>query len=201
MVATKTAAKHAARQLPVVHLTGEPAGSISVGEEFFTAPINTALLHQLTLSYRASRRAGTADTKRRSEVSGGGKKPWKQKHTGRARAGSTRSPLWRHGGIVFGPHPRDFGYRLPAAMRSAGLLEVLRAKARDGEWTVVQQLTTDKPSTKTFAATKIFKELSTSTLVVLDRYEPAIVRSLRNLRHVELSSAREVTMFDLLTHR
>src|SRR3989338_9833041 len=140
MAATKTAAKTAARQLPVVHLTGEPAGSISVGEEFFTAPINTALLHQLALSYRASRRAGTADTKRRSEVSGGGKKPWKQKHTRRARAGSTRSPLWRHGGLIFGPRRRDMSYRLPQTIRRIALLESLKGKLRAQELVVLEQL-------------------------------------------------------------
>lgn len=188
-------------ELPVVQLNGEPAGTIPVGEEFLTAPINTALLHQLTLAYRASRRAGTADTKRRSEVSGGGKKPWRQKHTGRARAGSIRSPLWRHGGIIFGPHPREFGYRLPAAMRRAGLLEALRAKARDGELTVVQELAATQASTKTFAATKVFKDVSGSTLVVLDRFEPAVVRSLRNLCCVDLASAREVTAWDIVNHR
>ena len=172
-----------------------------MGDDFFTAPINTALLHQLMLAYRAGQRAGTADTKRRSEVSGGGKKPWKQKHTGRARAGSIRSPLWRHGGIVFGPHPRDFSYQMPAQMRRAGLLEALRAKARDGELTVVDRLAAEKPSTKAFATTKVFQELSGSTLVVLERFEPNVVRSLRNIWCVELASAKEVTVFDLLNHR
>ena len=188
-------------QLPILQLNGELAGSVEVGEQFLTAPINKTLLHQLVLAYRAGKRAGTADTKRRSEVSGGGKKPWKQKHTGRARAGSIRSPLWRHGGIVFGPHPRDFSYRMPAKMRRAGLLEALRAKARDGELTLVAELAASQPSTRTFAKTKLFQDLSAATLVVLDRFEPNVVRSLRNLRHVELSTAHEVTAFDLLNHR
>ena len=188
-------------QIPVVQLDGQQTDVIAVGKDFLTAPINKPLLHQLVLAYRAGRRAGTADTKRRSEVSGGGKKPWKQKHTGRARAGSIRSPLWRHGGIIFGPHPRDFSYQMPAKMRRAGLLEALRAKARDGELTMVQELAASKPSTKAFAATKVFQELPQMTLVVLERFEPNIVRSLRNLRQVHLSTAHEVTAFDILNHR
>ena len=185
----------------MVQLNGEPSGTVEVEAEFLTAPINTALLHQLVLAQRASLRAGTASTKRRSEVSGGGKKPWKQKHTGRARAGSIRSPLWRHGGIIFGPHPRDFGYQLPAQMRRAGLLEALRAKVRDGDLTIVQELSAAQPSTKAFAATKLFQGLACSTLIILDRLEPMVVRSLRNIDGVVLTSAQDVTAYDIVNHR
>lgn len=199
--AQPVAAQWTGTALPVVRLDGAEAGSIEVGDEFLTARVNTALLHQLVNMYRASQRAGTADTKRRSEVSGGGKKPWKQKHTGRARAGSTRSPLWRHGGIIFGPHPRDFGYQVPAKMRRAGLLEAFRAKARDGEITIIDVLAADKPSTKVFGSTKLFKDLTKATLVILERQETNVVRSLRNIRWVELTDAKSVTVWDLLNHR
>ena len=198
MPSSTTTAPH---ELPIVALSGAAAGAIAVDKEFLTAPVNTALLHQLVQAQRASLRAGTASTKRRGEVSGGGKKPWKQKHTGRARAGSIRSPLWRHGGITFGPHPRDFGYRLPLQMRRAGLREALRAKAREGELTIVSELAATQISTKAFAATKLFQDLAQSTLVVLERLEPMIVRSLRNLRGVTLTSASDVTAYDLVNHR
>ena len=188
-------------ELPVVQLSGEPSGAVQVGEEFLTAPIKTALLHQVVLAQRASLRAGTADTKRRSEVSGGGKKPWKQKHTGRARAGSIRSPLWRHGGIIFGPHPRDFSYRLPATMRRAGLLEALRAKARDQELTLVDSIASQDGRTKTLAKTKVLQNISVTTLIVLERLEPMTVRALRNLDRVTLIGAAEVTAFQLVNHR
>ena len=188
--------------LAVVQPTGEPAGTVQVGTEFFTAPIKTGLLAQVILAYRANQRAGTASTKTRAAVSGGGKKPWRQKHTGRARAGSIRSPLWRHGGIIFGPHPRDFGYRLPAQMRRAALLEALRAKAHDGELTVVTGLTAERPSTKAMAKLAVLQPQDQHRiLVVLERLEPAVYRSLRNLAHVELQVAQQLTAYDLLNHQ
>ena len=104
-------------ELPVFDATGQTVETLHLDEALWARPVNVRVLAQALHMYRAQQRAGTASTKTRARVSGGGKKPWRQKHTGRARAGSIRSPLWRHGGVTFGPHPRAFGYRLPKAIR------------------------------------------------------------------------------------
>src|SRR5512140_449689 len=117
----------------------------------FGAPVKPHLLHDVVRMQLANRRKGTADTKGRSEVSGGGKKPWKQKGTGRARAGTTRSPLWRHGGTVFGPHPRSYAYEVPKAVRRQALLAALTTKAQSGAVRIVESLSLERPSTKTMA--------------------------------------------------
>ena len=103
--------------LPVINTEGKEIDTIKLDETFFNGKINASVVYQAVINYNANQRKGLAATKTRGEVSGGGKKPWKQKGTGRARVGSIRSPLWRHGGIVFGPHPRDYSYLLPEKMR------------------------------------------------------------------------------------
>ena len=115
-------------ELNVVDIKGEKAASIELPKEKFGVHVQDAVIHQAVVMYNANHRQGTASTKTRSEVSGGGKKPWAQKGTGRARQGSSRSPLWKKGGIVFGPHPRDFSYSVPKKVRVAALRESLNAK-------------------------------------------------------------------------
>ena len=184
--------------LKIFNLQGSPVGQRTLDETLWDGRVNERLLSQAVAMYRTNRRAGNASTKTRSDVSGGGRKPWKQKHTGRARAGSIRSPLWRHGGIVFGPHPRDMRYRLPQAIRRKALLESLKGKLRDEELVVVDRLTAEAPKTKPFAGlTKAFA-VARKSIIVLDEPTQALVKSLRNLASFELRSASNLNAFDVL---
>ena len=185
-------------ELKVVDLQGNSVGQLALDPGLWDGRVNLALLSQAVAMYRTNRRAGKASTKTRGEVSGGGKKPWKQKHTGRARAGSIRSPLWRHGGSVFGPHPRDLYYRLPQAIRRQALLESLKGKLRDDELVVLDRLAAQAPKTKPFAAlAKTFGVARTSVIVLEEPSEP-LVKSLRNLASFELCSAANLNAFDVL---
>ncbi len=163
--------------------------------------VNLRLLSQAVAMYRTNSRAGTASTKTRGDVSGGGKKPWKQKHTGRARAGSIRSPLWRHGGSVFGPRPRKFTYRLPQTMRRKALLESLKGKLQDAELVVLEQLSADGPKTKPFAGLAKTFQVGGKSVLVLHEPTEALVKSLRNLEAFELRSAANLNALDVLNAR
>ena len=117
--------------LPIYNAAGKEVDSVKLNAKVFDGRINSEAMYQAITAYRANQRKGLAATKTRGEVSGGGKKPWKQKGTGRARVGSTRSPLWRHGGVVFGPHPRDFSYTLPDKIKAIALKSSLNAKVKE----------------------------------------------------------------------
>ena len=184
--------------LKVFTLQGQAAGQLTLDPKLWGGAVNLRLLSQAVAMYRTNRRAGTASTKTRGDVSGGGKKPWKQKHTGRARAGSTRSPLWRHGGSVFGPHPRSFYYRLPQAIRRQALLESLKGKLKDEELVVVDQLTAETPKTKPFAALAKTFQVTRKSIIVLDGMSAALEKSLRNLASFELSNAANLNALDVL---
>lgn len=185
-------------ELKIFDRQGGEVGHVTLDAALWNRPVNLRLLSQAVAMYRTNQRAGTASTKTRGDVSGGGKKPWRQKHTGRARAGSIRSPLWRHGGSVFGPRPHARGYRLPQAIRRKALLESLKGKLQDAELVVVDQLAADQPGTKAFAAlTKTFG-MTGRSLIVLEQSTPALVKSLRNLASCELRSAHSLNAFDVL---
>lgn len=134
--------------LPVYTMEGKEAGTVVLDPVVFDGSINKDVLFQVTNAWRANQRQGLAATKTRGEVSGGGRKPWKQKGTGRARAGSTRSPLWRHGGVVFGPHPRDFTINVPQKIRALALKSSLNAKVREHNLIVMDELKVVQPRTK-----------------------------------------------------
>ncbi|MBI3319151.1 MAG: 50S ribosomal protein L4, partial [Candidatus Omnitrophica bacterium] len=137
-------------------------------------------------------------TKTRGDVSGGGKKPWKQKHTGRARAGSIRSPLWRHGGVAMGPHPRSFRYELPKAIRRKALLESLKGKLQDQELVIVNELSAAEPKTKPFAGLADAFGVTQRSVIVLEMLNGPLVKSLRNLARFELRRADDLNAFDVL---
>ena len=185
-------------ELKVFNLQGDPVGALTLDAKVWDGRVNVALLSQAVAMYRTNRRASTASTKTRGDVSGGGKKPWKQKHTGRARAGSIRSPLWRHGGSVFGPHPRDCSYRLPQRMRRRALLESLKGKLNDQELVIIDGLAAETPKTKPFAKLAETFQVARKSLVVLHESSPALVKSLRNLAHFELRNADSLNAFDVL---
>lgn len=185
-------------ELSVVDLTGKTTETLTLDEALWSGRPNLRLLSQAVAMYRANRRAGTASTKTRGDVSGGGKKPWRQKHTGRARAGSIRSPIWRHGGITFGPHPRDFGYSLPKAIRRKALLESLKGKLRDQELVVLDELHAGEPKTKPFAGLAKTFGVARASVIVLDEFQVPVVKSLRNLAKFSLCRANELNAFDVL---
>ncbi len=184
--------------LKVFNLQGAAVGRLALDAKVWDGRVNLALLSQAVAMYRTNDRAGTASTKTRGDVSGGGKKPWKQKHTGRARAGSIRSPLWRHGGSVFGPHPRELYYRLSQTMRRKALLESLKGKVRDAELIVLDELKASEPKTKPFAKLANTFQVAKKSVIVLDEATAPLVKSLRNLASFELRNAGNLNAFDVL---
>src|SRR5260370_41161209 len=165
----------------IIDLNNEVVGSVDLADEVFAAPVNDRLLYEAVRNYQAGQRRGTASTKTRHEVSGSGKKLWKQKGTGRARMGSIRSPLWRHGGTVHGPQPKDYSYKLPRKMLLGALRSSLSAKLRDGELRVVQAFKLEDHKTKAFKAMLHKLEANKSTLIVDHGENPNLQLGSRNL--------------------
>jgi large subunit ribosomal protein L4 len=168
-------------------------------EEIFGAKTRLHLLHQTVLMQLANRRAGTAATKSKGWVRGGGKKPWRQKGTGRARAGSIRSPLWVGGGTIFGPQPRDYSFRMPRKARKEALLSALSLKNRDGKIIVVDKLDLEEAKTKLMA--KALEELKvTSALIVISQPDEKIERSSRNIPGVKVLRVEGLNVYDLVRY-
>jgi large subunit ribosomal protein L4 len=185
----------------IFDLTNKKVGSLDLADEVFGAPVNEALLYEAVRHYLAGIRRGTASTKTRHEVAGSGKKLWKQKGTGRARMGSIRSPLWRHGGTTHGPQPRDYSYHLPKKMLLGALRSALSAKLRDGELRVVSEFTISEPKSKVMRKTLKSLEASRTILLVDNTANRNLALSSRNLEGVKLVSSREVNVYDLLGHQ
>jgi large subunit ribosomal protein L4 len=184
----------------IFDLDNQVVGSLELAEAVFGADVNEALLYEAVRQYQAGLRAGTHNTKRRGEVAGSGKKLWKQKGTGRARVGSVRSPVWRHGGTVHGPRPRDYSYKLPRKMMLGALRAALSAKVRDGELKVVQKLALDERKTKHAAATLKKLDIDRKVLVVDNDGDQNFALSVRNLKTVTHLASRDVTPYHLLGH-
>jgi len=185
---------------PVYNVQGERVGEIDLSDRVFGAEINEAVMHQAVVAYLARQRQGTASTKGRSEVSGGGRKPWRQKGTGLARAGSIRSPLWRGGGVVFGPKPRDYALALPKNVKRQALTSALSAKVRDGDLLVVEGLRMEKPRTKEVVGLLERLAVQGSTLIVTPETDPALVLSARNIPGVDTQRAPNLSAYDVLAH-
>jgi large subunit ribosomal protein L4 len=185
----------------IVDLNNAKVGELELADEVFGAEVNEALIYDAVRQYRASQRAGTHKTKVRSEVAGSGKKLWKQKGTGRARVGSVRSPIWRHGGTVHGPVPRDYSYKLPRKMMQGALRSALSAKVRDGELKVVQAFNFSDHKTRTAMDTLVKLEAGRTVLVVDNSGERNISLGVRNLKGVTLMATREVSPYHLLGHK
>jgi len=185
----------------IVDLSNAPVGSIELSDAVFGAEVNEALLYEAVRQHTAARRSGTAATKTRHEVSGSGKKLWKQKGTGRARMGSIRSPLWRHGGTVHGPQPRSYEYKLPRKMVLGALRSALTAKLRDGELKVVRSFELSDHKTKNMAGVLRQLEVKKTALLVEIGENVNLSRASRNLPGVKLVPAKEVNVYDLLAHR
>jgi large subunit ribosomal protein L4 len=185
----------------VVDLSNQKVGEIALADEVFGAEVNQNLLYEAVRQYQAGTRAGTHKTKTRSEVAGSGKKLWKQKGTGRARMGSVRSPIWRHGGTVHGPVPRDYSYKLPRKMVLGALRSALSAKLRDGELKVVQAFTLADHKTRNAMNTLANLEAGRTVLVVDNGENKNLTLGIRNLKGVTLMPTREVNAFHLLGHQ
>ena len=185
-------------EVKVFSLDGEAVGQVTLDPAVWGGALRAPILSQAVAAYRANGRAGRASTKRRGEVSGGGKKPWPQKHTGRARAGSIRSPLWRGGGSVFGPKPRSLRQPLPQAIRRQALLESLKGKLRDEELVLLEGLRAETHQTKPFGGLAKTFGVRQQWLIVLDVSSAPLLRSLRNLAGLTLRRVEQLNAFDVL---
>ena len=184
----------------VFDLNNTVVGSLELAESVFAAPINDNLIYESVRHHQAGVRGGNAATKTRHEVSGSGKKLWKQKGTGRARMGSIRSPLWRHGGTTHGPQPRDYSYNLPRKMQLGALRSALSAKLRDGELRVVSSFALADHKTKSMAAALGRLETAKTVLLVDNDDSKNLKLGTRNLEGVTLVPTRLVTTYNLLKH-
>jgi len=187
--------------LDVVDLNNEKVGSVELADEVFGAEVNNDLLYEAVRQFQAGKHAGTHKTKTRSEVAGSGKKLWKQKGTGRARVGSVRSPIWRHGGTVHGPVTRDYSYKLPRKMLLGALRSALSAKVRDGELKVVQEFNFADHKTKSAMGVLSKLEGGRTVLVVDNGENRNLTLGLRNLKGVTLLPTKEVNPYHLLGHQ
>lgn len=176
-------------------------GSISLPEELFGLSSRKDILHASVVNFLSNQRQGTHATKTKGLVSGGGRKPWKQKHTGRARSGSNRSPLWRGGGTIFGPLPRDYSYKLSKNFRKRAVGEALSAKLSDGEVTVIDDISVGAPKTREMAG--ILKNLGLegrSVLIVLHDRDENIILSSRNIPGVRVRNASDINPYEIIRH-
>jgi len=188
-------------EAPHFSAAGAKKKAVPLPEALFDGTVNEALLHRAVITYLANQRQGTSDTKTRSEVSGGNQKPWRQKGTGRARQGSTRAPHWRHGGIVFGPHPRDYRLAIPKKMRQLAKKSALNARAREGALSVVDALVYEKPKTKPFAELLGKLGLTGKKVLVLtarDETGQNVYRSGRNIPGVHVMRFADATAYEIL---
>ncbi len=183
----------------VLNTLAEKIGEIELNDSLFNVEINTGILHEVVCMQRANRRSGNACTKTRGEVSGGGAKPWKQKGTGRARAGSNRSPVWRGGGTVFGPKPRDYSYSLPKKVRRLALKMALSARNQEGNLVIVDQIEITEIKTKNF--TKIMNNFSfDECLIVTEGVDEKINLSARNAIGFKVLPVAGLNVYDILKY-
>ncbi|MDR4466942.1 MAG: 50S ribosomal protein L4 [Nitrospirales bacterium] len=184
--------------IDLVDLQKKKVGAVDLSPQVFGCDSRAALVHEAVIMQRACERKGTASTLRRGEVSGSGKKPWKQKHTGRARAGSLRSPVWRHGGSVFGPKPRSYAYSMPRKKYRAALQSALSAKVAEGKLFVVSDLSLRQPKTKLLAqALRQFCK-NDHILVISGKSQAEIFRAAENLTDVKVLSADQLNVYDIV---
>ncbi|HOE79582.1 MAG TPA: 50S ribosomal protein L4 [Smithellaceae bacterium] len=172
---------------------------IELSDDVFGAEVNEATIYDVVKMQLASRRSGTAQTKERCDVQGGGKKPWRQKGTGRARAGTSRSPVWRGGGTVFGPHPRDYGYSLPKKVRRRALISALSMKFKDEKMMILRDFPMEQISTKNFQNTVDRLGLK-KALFVIDEENTILLKSSRNIRNIKMIRSEGINVYDILKY-
>ena len=182
----------------VLDMNGKKVSTVELSDAVFGITPNEKVMHAAVVNFLANQRQGTQSTKTRSEVSGGGRKPWRQKGTGRARQGSTRSPQWTHGGIAFAPKPRTYSYVLNKKVKRLALKSVLSSKAKDGEIVVVDKIAMDEIKTKKFAGFLSAVNADCKALVVTAEANENVVLSARNLPGVQTTFANLVNVYDIL---
>jgi large subunit ribosomal protein L4 len=187
-------------QVALYNIHGEQVGEVELSKDVFGLPVHNSVLHGAVVKHLAGRRRGTHDTKTRSEVRGGGRKPWRQKGTGRARHGSIRSPIWRGGGIVFGPHPRDYSYSLPKKVRRLALKSALSSKVEEGKIMVLDELKLPGPRTKEMLKILDSLRIEGPLLLVLASQDENILKSARNLPGVKTVIVDGLSTYDLLAY-
>lgn len=187
-------------EIDIINLQGSKVGSASLDEKIFGVEAKAGLVHEVVVMQGASARQGTASTKGRGEVAGSGKKPWKQKHTGRARSGSIRSPIWRTGGIAFGPKPRGYGYSLPRKKYRAALRSALSSKVTNGEMLVIKDLILDQPKTKLFQQALRQIGIKRTALVIVPEGQADLLLAGRNLKGVKLLRVQDLNVYDVLRY-
>jgi len=187
-------------RVDVFDTTGVKVGEIELSDAVFGVEVNEGLLHSVVRMHLANARVGTADTKTRAEVAGGGRKPWRQKGTGRARQGSIRSPLWRKGGIVFGPHPREYGFTMPRKARRLALKCALSSKVKDGDLVVLSELALPEAKTKHMVKVLSNLNIAKSALIVTAERDEVVSRSARNIEGVKTATPGGLNVYDILAH-
>ncbi len=183
----------------VFDIEKKKVAEVELSDAVFGAEVNEAVVYDVVKMQMAARRSGTSSTKTRSDVSGGGKKPWRQKGTGRARAGTTRSPIWRGGGIVFGPHPRDYSFSVPKKVRKKALISVLSMKLKEDKMLILKDFPMAKISTKAFKNVVDlfgFKKV----LFVLDQENEYLLKSSRNIRNIKMIRSEGINVYDVLNY-
>ena len=187
-------------ELDIISKENKSIGKVELPDDIFGVDVKAGLLHEVVRNHLANKRQGCAATKTRGLVRGGGRKPYKQKSTGRARAGSNRSPLWKGGGTVFGPHPRDYSYKLPKKVKWAALSSALTVKLNDEEVIIIDQITVSEPKTKEVKGFLKGLNLEKDVLIIVpDKNEP-LELAVRNLPGVRVSRVRELNVYSVLAH-
>lgn len=184
----------------IYNMTNEKVGDLELSEKIFGVEMNAPLVHQVVVMQLASRRLGTHSTKTRSMVRGGGRKPWRQKGTGRARAGSRRSPLWRGGGTIFGPHPRSYAFTMPRRQRRLALKCVLSDKVKNGDLIVLDELDFEAPKTKQFVKLLDDFKIEKKALFITSEPKENVQRSANNIQGVKTIGALGLNVYDILYH-
>ncbi len=184
--------------IKVVDMAGKAVGEMTLSETVFGATVNEAVLHTAVRAYLLNQRQGTQSTLTRTEVSGGGKKPWKQKGTGRARQGSTRSPQWTHGGIALGPKPRSWNVTLNKKVKRVALFSALSSKVADETLTVIDEITATEYKTKAMVAMLAAVGAAKKALIVLDQVNDYVIKSCANIAGVKTVQYNEINVYDIL---
>jgi len=187
--------------LPLFDKEGRSAGTVPVDERLFGEKVRRKLLHQVVIIHEANQREGNAHTKTRGEVEGSTRKPWPQKHTGMARAGTIRSPLWRHGGVVFGPRRREYRRKITDSMRRTALDSALLGKMRDREVSVLESLDPEPPKTRRLAALIKSIGFTRTVLLAIPSYDERVWKMARNLPDLSVRPVRELNAYDVLRHK
>jgi large subunit ribosomal protein L4 len=187
-------------KVDIFNISGQQVGEIELSDDIFNAEINQSMLHTVVKNYLANQRQGTQSVKTRAEVSGGGRKPWRQKGTGRARQGSIRAPQWIGGGVTFAPKPRDYSYKLPKKAKRVAMKSALTSKLQNKDMIVLDELDIKEPKTKEIV--NILKNLNSQkkTLIVLEQNNENVVKSASNIPGVSTTLVTTLNVYDILNH-